>query len=78
MGEGYLMTTMATVFVGGTSMFGGEGSILGTFIGAFLIGSLEAGIVAAGLSGFWTRLINGLLIIIAVTIHSLLRKSKGT
>ncbi|HLV09797.1 MAG TPA: ABC transporter permease, partial [Halanaerobiales bacterium] len=52
MGEGYLMMVVATVFVGGTSMFGGEATILGTFIGAFLIGSLEAGIVAAGLSGF--------------------------
>ncbi|MEA1965154.1 MAG: ABC transporter permease [Candidatus Aerophobetes bacterium] len=77
MGEGYLMTTMATVFVGGTSMFGGEGTILGTFIGAFLIGSLEAGIVAAGLSGFWTQLIYGLLIIIAVTIHALVRRRGG-
>ena len=74
MGEGYMLTTFATVFVGGTSMFGGEGSMLGTFIGAFLIGSLEAGIVAAGLSGFWTRLIYGLLILIAVTIHTLLRR----
>lgn len=73
MGEGYLMTTIATVFVGGTSMFGGEGSILGTFIGAFLIGSLEAGIVAAGLSGFWTQLIYGVLIVIAVTIHTLIK-----
>lgn len=57
-----------------TSMFGGEGSILGTFVGAFLIGSLEAGIVAAGLSGFWTQVIYGLLILIAVTIHTLLRR----
>jgi len=57
-----------------TSMFGGEGSILETFIGAFLIGSLEAGIVAAGLSGFWTQVIYGLLILIAVTIHTLLRR----
>jgi len=74
MGEGYMLTTFATVFVGGTSMFGGEGSILGTFIGAFLIGSLEAGIVAAGLSGFWTQVIYGLLILIAVTIHTVLRR----
>lgn len=51
MGEGYMLTTMASVFVGGTSMFGGEATVFGTFIGAFLIGSLEAGIVAAGLSG---------------------------
>ncbi|MFW6381126.1 MAG: ABC transporter permease [Bacillota bacterium] len=75
MGEGYLMMTVATVFVGGTSMFGGEATILGTFIGAFLIGSLEAGIVAAGLSGFWTRLIYGLLILVAVTIHTVMKKS---
>lgn len=74
MGEGYLMTTMAAVFVGGTSMFGGEGTIYGTFLGAFLIGSLEAGIVAAGLSGFWTRFIYGILILIAVTVHTLLRR----
>ncbi len=77
MGEGYLLTTFAAVFVGGTSMFGGEGTILGTFIGAFLIGSLEAGIVAAGLSGFWTQLIYGLLILIAVTIHTILRRRRG-
>jgi len=77
MGEGFLMTTIAAVFVGGTSMFGGEGSILGTFIGAFLIGSLEAGIVAAGLSGFWTQLIYGVLIVTAVTIHILVKGRAG-
>lgn len=75
-GEGYLLTTMATVFVGGTSMFGGAGTIFGTFVGAFLIGSLEAGIVAAGLAGFWTRLVYGLLILISVTMHSLLRRKE--
>jgi simple sugar transport system permease protein len=74
MGQGYMMTTFATVFVGGTSMFGGEGTILGTFLGAFLIGSLQAGIVAAGLSGFWIQLIYGLIILIAVTGHTLLRR----
>jgi len=76
MGEGYLMTTMAAAFVGGTSMFGGEGTIYGTFVGAFLISSLEAGIVAAGLSGFWTRLINGLLILIAIVVHTMLRRQR--
>lgn len=76
MGEGYLMMTVATVFVGGTSMFGGDATILGTVIGAFLIGSLEAGIVAAGLSGFWTRFIYGLLIIAAVTLHTILKKDR--
>jgi len=76
MGEGYLMMVMAAVFVGGTSMFGGEASIFGTFLGAFMIGALEAGIVAAGLKGFWTRFIIGLLIISAVVVHTLIRKRK--
>lgn len=76
LGMGYLMTTFATVFVGGTSMFGGVGTILGTFVGAYLIGSLEAGIVASGLGGFWTRLVYGLIILISVTIHSLLGRER--
>ncbi len=75
-GQGYFMTAFATVFVGGTSMKGGQGTVIGTFIAAFLIGSLEAGIVAAGLAGFWTQLIYGFLIIISVTIHTFLRRRK--
>lgn len=77
MGEGYFLPTFATVFIGGTSMFGGEGTILGTFVGAFIIGSLEAGIIAAGLSGFWTRFFYGLLILLSVTVYTLLRKRGG-
>ncbi|MCS7240816.1 MAG: ABC transporter permease, partial [Candidatus Bipolaricaulota bacterium] len=76
MGEGYLLPTMAAVFSGGTSMFGGEGTVFGTFIGAFIIGSLEAGVVAAGLSGFWTRLFEGLLILLAITFYTLVRKRR--
>lgn len=74
MGEGYFLPTMAAVFIGGTSMFGGEGTIFGTFVGSFIIGSLEAGIIAAGLSGFWTRLFQGLLILLAITFYTLVRK----
>jgi len=78
MGEGYLMMVMAAVFVGGTSMFGGDANIEGTFIGAFIIGSLEAGIVAAGLSGFWTQFVCGILIIVSVIIHTLAKRRKGS
>ncbi|GAB4112707.1 MAG: ABC transporter permease [Candidatus Caldatribacteriota bacterium] len=78
MGEGYLMMVMAAVFVGGTSMSGGDANIEGTFIGAFIIGSLEAGIVAAGLSGFWTQFVCGVLIIVSVIIHTLAKRRKGS
>jgi simple sugar transport system permease protein len=73
-GEGYLMTTLASVFLGGTSVFGGTGTIMGTFIACFIIGSIEAGIVAIGLTGFWTKLIYGLTIVISVSMHAVLRR----
>ena len=69
LGEGYLMRTLASLFLGGTSVFGGTGTILGTFIGCFIIGAIEAGTVAMGLSGFWTQLIYGLIIVLSVSMH---------
>jgi simple sugar transport system permease protein len=74
LGEGYLLKTLASVFLGGTSVFGGTGTILGTFIGAFIIGAIEAAIVAIGLTGFWTQFIYGLIIIISVSMHAILRR----
>jgi simple sugar transport system permease protein len=74
LGEGYLLKTLASVFLGGTSVFGGTGTILGTFIGAFIIGAIEAAIVAIGLTGFWTQFIYGLIIIISVSMHAMLRR----
>jgi len=74
LGEGYLMRTLASVFLGGTSVFGGVGTILGTFLGAFIIGAIEAATVAVGLTGFWTQLIYGLIIVLSVIMHTYLRK----
>ena len=74
MGDGYLLPTLAAVFVGGTSVFGGRGSIWGTFIGAFMIGGITAGIVAIGLTDYYTGLIYGAVILISVSIHALLRR----
>lgn len=71
-GQGYLLTTLAAVFIGGTSVFGGMGTIIGTFFGALIIGSLEAGIIAIGLSGFWIQLIYGLIIMVSVSIYAVL------
>lgn len=73
LGEGYLLRTLAAVFIGGTSVFGGMGTIFGSFIGALIIGSLEGGIVAIGLTGFWTQLIYGLIIVVSLSIYSYFR-----
>ena len=74
LGEGHLLTTLASVFLGGTYVFGGTGTILGTFIATFIIGSINAGIVAIGLTGFWTQLIYGLIITVSVAMHTRVRK----
>lgn len=74
LGEGYLLPTLAAVFVGGTSVFGGMGTIFGTFIGALITGALAAGIIAMGLTGFWTQLIYGLVIVVSVAVHSVMRR----
>ena len=68
---------IAAVFVGGTSVFGGTGTIFGTFIGVLIIGSLESGIVALGLSGFYVKFINGLMITVAVTVYALIQRRKS-
>ena len=81
MGEGYMLLVFASVFVGGTSAYGGEGTIYGTLIGSIIIGIIEAGIISAGLVGFWTRLVHGLIIIASVSVYAIFarkRRSGGT
>lgn len=77
-GTGFLLVALAAVFIGGTSISGGKGNVVGTFFGSFIVGSLEAGIVGSGVGGFWTRLVVGLVFIAAVTIHIVLDKAKGS
>ena len=77
LGDGYLLRTLASVFLGGTSVFGGVGTILGTFIGAFMIGAIEAATVAIGWTGFLTKLIYGLIIVLSVIMHTYLSKKLG-
>lgn len=74
LGDGYLLKTLAAVFLGGTPVLGGTGTILGTFVGCFIIGAIEPGTVAIGLTGFWTNLIYGFIIVLAVAMHTLLGK----
>jgi simple sugar transport system permease protein len=68
-GRGFLLPVMAAVFVGGTSIAGGLGSIVGTFFGAYIIGSLEAGVVASGIGGYWTQAVEGLVMAASVILN---------
>ena len=71
-GMGYLSTVIAAVFIGGTSIFGGSGRVIGTVFGVFIVTVIEAGLVASGIKGFWTRFFTGLVFILAVSINTLL------
>lgn len=77
LGEGHLLTTLASVFLGGTSVFGGTGTVIGTFVATFIIAAIQPGIVAIGLTGFWTQLIYGLIITLSVAMHTIIRKRFG-
>ncbi|HEY5205865.1 MAG TPA: ABC transporter permease [Roseiarcus sp.] len=68
-GQGYLLTAIASVLIGGTSIFGGRATILGTVFGCFIIGMIEAGLVAAGLTGAWVRTVQGLIFLIAIIFY---------
>jgi simple sugar transport system permease protein len=68
-GQGMLLPVMAAVFVGGTSIAGGSGLIVGTFFGAYIIGSLEAGVVATGIGGYWVQLVEGVVMAAVVILN---------
>jgi simple sugar transport system permease protein len=71
-GDGSMLNTIASVFLGGTSAFGGTGSVVGTFVAAFIIGSINAGIVSAGVNAFYTQLAFGLVIVVSVVLQTLI------
>src|SRR5271165_6307756 len=71
-GDGSLLNTIASVFLGGTSVFGGTGSVVGTFVAAFIIGAINAGIVSAGVNAFYTQYYFGIVIVISVVLQTLI------
>ena len=75
-GEGYLLLVFASVFLGGTSVYGGSGTVWGTMVGAVIIGMIEAGVVSAGWSGFWTRFVHGLVLVLSVSFYALAAKGR--
>jgi ribose/xylose/arabinose/galactoside ABC-type transport system permease subunit len=72
-GMGYEMNAIAAVVIGGTTISGGSGSVLGTFFGAVLLGLILAGLTMLAVNPYWIGLITGALIILAIALDSLRR-----
>lgn len=67
-GASYEMDAIAAVVLGGTSLAGGKGRIVGTLIGALIIGVLNNGLNLIGVSAFWQQVVKGIVILIAVLL----------
>lgn len=67
-GTAYELDAIAAVVIGGTSLAGGKGRIVGTLIGALIIGTLNNGLNLLGVSSFYQQVVRGIVIIIAVLL----------
>ncbi len=67
-GEALLLSSIAAVIIGGVSMFGGHGTVVGTIIGALIIAVLITGLVFLNVQPFWQFIVIGIVVILAVII----------
>ncbi len=74
MGDGYLLPVLAAIFIGGTPVTGGRGTIGGMVVGAATVVFIQTGVIAAGLDGYWTSLGFGIVVVLSLLGH---RKFSG-
>ncbi|MEO1091948.1 MAG: ABC transporter permease [Pseudomonadota bacterium] len=75
-GIGYELTVIASVVIGGTSLFGGVGSVWGTFVGSMLIGVLINGLVLLNVSSYIQQIIIGVIIVLAVAFDQYVKSRR--
>jgi fructose transport system permease protein len=71
------LDAITAVVLGGTSLFGGRGTVIGTLIGALIVGVLRNGLVLTGVQSIYQVLITGILVILAVSVDQLARRRKA-
>ena len=76
-GQFYELYAIASAVIGGTSLFGGVGTILGTVIGASILSTIWNSMVLLEVSAYWQNVVLGVVIIVAVTVDTLRKRGKS-
>ncbi len=74
--QSYELDVIAATVVGGTSLMGGEGTILGALIGAGIMQVLRNGLVLTGVSAYWLQAVQGLVIVVAIMLDQLRKRGR--
>ena len=77
LGLGYELEAIAAAVIGGTSLSGGEGTILGTVIGAFIISTLTNGLRILSVPQEWQTVVTGAIVILAVYLDIIRRRRQS-
>ena len=75
-GTGLELQVIAAAVVGGTAIAGGRGTLLGTFVGVALLGSIGPALVFRGIQPQWEKAIQGLIILLAVASDAIYREER--
>ncbi len=67
-GNGFELQAIGAAVIGGASLFGGEGTMIGTIVGALIIGTIVYGLVVLGVPPFWQYIAVGAVLVIAVIV----------
>ena len=76
MGQGWELSAIAAVVVGGTSLFGGSGTVIGTFLGLIILQSISNGMVAAQIDPWWQTITIGLIMLFSVSVDVTRRRKR--
>ncbi len=74
LGQGWELTAIAAIVLGGTSLFGGRGSIIGLLFGLALMQTIASGMVAVGIDPWWQTVITGAIVLATLVVEQLRRK----
>lgn len=76
-GQGFEFAVITAVVLGGTNVFGGSGNLLGTFLGALLVGIISTALAFLRISVYWVDAVQGAFILVAVGLDALRQRGRG-